>query len=194
MSKITCDCHHQKCHALLEQLLKYEPHKTSLGGVGVAVLNNYPGKGWCILLGKERDGIYTHQYNLAAGKVEGHMCYIYTFIKELAEEFKISIFEEDIPNYFAQENGDLRVFIYNGTPIFVGIFPDISRGPLNKKIKNANNNHALNWCEKEMECVDFFTVDTLQQIDGKTVDDSGYKIKVTSFAKDVAHEAKKRFL
>jgi len=191
MSKIACDCQHQKCHILLDDLLKKEPHKITLGGVGIVVLNYYPGKGWCILLGKERDGIYKHKYNLAAGKVEGHMCYIYTFIKELAEEFKISIFEEDIPTYFAQENGDWRIFIHNGTPIFVGIFPNISRGPLNKKIMEANKNSSLNWCEREMECVDFFKLDTLQQIDGKNVDDSGYKIKVTSFAAEVVQEVKK---
>ena len=47
-------------------------------GVGVAVLNNYFGREWVILLGKEVSGRYSNQYNLCAGKLEyqDSTCYI----------------------------------------------------------------------------------------------------------------------
>ena len=158
-------------------------HLTSIGcnqqGVAAVLFMDYqnPSSGKIIsrviLLGKERAGAYANQFNFAAGKLDpsDNGCYIKALHREIAEEFKITIVigpGNSFDKVFKDANGSFRTLNYNGTAIFVGqLFNGTSRGTLNTIITKHNNDIKNSWCLQEMECVDWFNINTLQQLEGK---------------------------
>ena len=148
---------------------------------------------YVILLGKEQalDSRYFEEFNLPGGKLErkDNGCYIDGFKRELFEEFKIDVrngnsFDRHFRENPFRENpfggtsnkGKIRVIFFNETPVFVGIFPGLSRGPLNDLIRKDNNNHHLDICHREMSEVDYFRIQTpnYERMDGQVVVLSSY--------------------
>lgn len=141
-------------------------------GVAAAILNFYNGNTTpVILLGKERGGAYTGQYNLIAGKLDkqDNGCYIVALKRELAEEVKLdNLSQQDNFDYvFKMSNGKMRVIMYGGTPIFIGIYNGLSRAPLNSKI-TACISPTVPWHLQEIELVDWFRLDNHSQLEGTT--------------------------
>lgn len=136
----------------------------------MAVLNNYYGREWTILLAKERGGYYKDQYNLCAGKLEpeDHGCYISGAIRELCQEFKISLDYSEFDLHFRTGRisggtiGKLRYKMMNGTPVFIGHFPSVRIHPLKKKIMHALR-HSRDPAEKEMSDIDRFKLADVDQ-------------------------------
>ncbi|ARF08363.1 hypothetical protein Catovirus_1_413 [Catovirus CTV1] len=157
-------CKHNTCH----QIRVARGNFSRPGGIGIAFVNNYYNKDYVVLLGKERGGNYAGQYNICSGKVESqdNGCYIKTVIREALEEFKI-----DVSNYkyfdqcFKAKNGKIRFFMFNGTPIFVGIIQGVSRATVNNIIANHNQNPNMPHAFKEIECVDYFKIDDMKQVE-----------------------------
>ena len=175
-------CGHRTCGYILSKI----GHKKKCG-VGAVIYNNYYDRKTgsltpSFLLGKERGGSYKGMYNLLAGGLEHSDCgcFIKGIIREINQEGKLGIkFGKDFDRKFrSQKTGRIRVLIHNGTPIFIGYLNGISRRPLNQKIKQCNQNRNLPWCEREMDCVDWFKLSDCSQLEGK-------RCKVSSFASGV---------
>lgn len=166
-NKLMC---HRTCNEIKE--------KGGYRGVATVLYNNYYNRKDVVLLGKERAGDYCGEYNLCAGGMDGcdNGCFLEAIKREMIEEFKI-----DVRNWmtfdrmFKNNNNKIRYFIYNGTPIFIGVLNGVSRIPLNTKITACNKNTSLGWCHREMENVDYFTLDG-KQIEGTP------NLKISKFA------------
>ena len=145
-----------------------------------------------ILLGKERtpDSRYFEEFNLPAGRLEkkDNGCYVAGFKRELFEEFKIDVRQDDTFNHHFKEasSGTIRVLFFYGTPIFIGIFPGLSRGPLNDLIRKDNNDPRLGFCHKEMSEVNYFRIQT-----AKYEHMDGVAEVISSFATGVIDEIKR---
>ena len=151
------------------------------GGVAVVVVNNYNRNGIrakVVLLGKERTGKYKGTYNLCAGKtevqdyVQGFKCFIATARRELDEEFKLSLSSSSFRGQMKQ------CFTHGRTVMFVIECMGLRRQSLNPMIAKALNNPHLPHYLKEIEHVEWFRMDSLQQLEGK----SG---RVSSFVREV---------
>jgi hypothetical protein len=155
-----------------------------INGVAAVIFNNYFGKQWVIMAGKERAGMYKGLFNLIAGKMEScdNGCYIAGIRRESREEFKINVDQKADFDKIFLKNGKVRYFFSKKTIIFVGVVNGLSRGALNAEISKCNADRSLPWCEREMECVEWFNVSSLEQIEGKDG-------QVTSFVKQVIVEA-----
>ena len=147
------------------------------GGVAVVVVNNYNRNGIrakVVLLGKERGGKYKGAYNFCAGKTEAHdsKCFIAAARRELDEEFKLSLSTSSFNNKLK------KCFTHGRTVVFVIECTGLSRQSLNPAISKALNNPHLPHHLKEMEHVDWFRMDSLQQLEGRSE-------RVSSFVRDV---------
>jgi len=149
------------------------------------VLNYYTDKAnntkyWRTLLGKERDGTYTDQFNLLGGKGDPSNvsdigksgiktddgCYIAAARRELAEEGKIILGNvndrTDLKDYIkhcsSSTTGEMLVLNKSETPIFIGVFNeiDVDINKLNQQIKIDNKNLALDSSYREMSEVKWF--------------------------------------
>lgn len=162
------------------------PHKLceipNITGVGALLVNkNYQKDGLkvkhAILLGKERYGQYTGQYNLPGGKIEpsDNAC-IYAAIKrELIEEFKLNntginicdwrVFDSIFKDYVTNK---IRYIQHYNTIILVGLLPKgTSRNPINIVMSTCNLNPLLPLSHKEIECVEWFDASTSLHIERK---------------------------
>ncbi len=165
----------------MSQLITCQKHNTCKNnafckGVAAVIFNNYYGKQYVVLLGKERKGQYEKQYNLCAGKVEAqdNGCLLNALKRELSEEFKINCFDwKDFDNIFKGSNG-IRCYTTWKTLVFVGIVKGISRKTLNAEISKCNNDPTLPWCQKEINDVEWFDVNTLKQIENKECEISSF--------------------
>ena len=147
------------------------------GGVAGAILTHYNASIWTILLGKERDGVYKGTSNLCAGKLEkvDNGCYLKAFVRELKEEFKINLLHKDgtinwklFNKFFLNSQGMTRFIMHNKTPVFIGVFPGLSRKPLNACVDWClQNEKSLSWSECEMSKVDWFKLSDQQQLEGE---------------------------
>ena len=148
-------CKHETCANLDRQ--------NAGKGIAVVVLYSYlqyP----TALLGLERSGPYAGKLNLCAGKMEqqDNNCWLQTLVRELKEEFKIHLkFGPEFDAIFRGSDGRLRVFMEGRTPVFVGVFPNISRRKLNPLIAAANSNPMLPASQKEMAKVELVRLDNL---------------------------------
>jgi hypothetical protein len=154
-------CSHNICNCINSKLRN--PYK---GGAGCLILTKKNEK-WVALLGYEKFGTKNrNKLNLAAGgreDVDGG-CYIKCALRELNQEFKISLTEEDFNKYFTDDNGNISYIVLGGiTPVFIGTFPYIDIDYLNHKIK-MDNMYSEDPCLKEMEFVDFVDIKTRKQI------------------------------
>lgn len=153
-------------------------------GVACIIYNNYYDRQTrkyteTMLLGKERKGTYMDKYNLCAGDLEisDDGCFLLGLARELSQEFKIDLTKGTgvdwvkFDRVFKDLSGDLRCFVHTSgtyiTPVFVGVVVGVSRGVLNNLISQCNQNTLLPWCQREMECVDWFKISNGKQLEGK---------------------------
>ena len=133
---------------------------------------------WAILLGKSK---FKDEYGLCTGKLDprGNGCFLEAARKRLEEAFSIKTklgkgggFDEA----FKDANGSFRVIMFNGTPVFVGVFPSLSRMNVNPELQRRCND------KEAMERVDWFNLQTLRPIDGRE------SLPVSKFAVAVARK------
>lgn len=160
--------------------------------------NNYYGKEMVVLVGKERSGAYRNQFNLIGGKGEktdtcvhcGKLCWIACLWREVSEEGKIKLNKASFEKYFRSKvTGLIRVHVHKRTPIFIGVFPGLSRGPLNRQIQADNSNPRLPSDQKEMSKVQW-----VRMSDQTTQPGSNRRLNVTTFAQPVIEIAWKKRL
>jgi hypothetical protein len=179
-------CNHKICNKIHKQT-----NNSKRGGAGCLILTKQNEK-WVALLGCERyGGKNKGKLNLAAGgrNVEDNDCYIECAIRELKEEFKISLTHSEFLNYFSDKNTK-KIFyqiIGKTTPVFIGVLPNIDLTKLNNIIKN-DNLYSTDPCLQEMEYVDFVDLVTKNQIDDKYP-----KTNVSSFANATINIALKHY-
>lgn len=140
-------------------------------GVACTVLNLYNQREWTILLGLEADGEYKHTYNLCAGKLEAedHGCYLEAARRELLEEFAIETVlgkGQSFDRIFKNSLNRFRLIYYHGTPIFIGVFPNLSRNKMNPTLQ-WRKQQRVQKAFREIERVDWFSLRTHQQIEGE---------------------------
>ena len=125
----TASCGHRTCDRL--RLLG------AARGVGVFLYNQSKA---CVLMGLERFGQYAGHLNLCGGRMDpqDRGCYINAAIRELREEFKVSLSYDDFENTFRNfRKTSIRFMMVNKTPVLVGAaqwIEDLSRRVLNQKI------------------------------------------------------------
>jgi hypothetical protein len=170
-------CDHIVCNCLYRRLK--DPYK---GGAGCLILTKNENK-WVAVLGYEKYGTKNrNKLNLAAGgrNQDDNGCYIKCAIRELYEEFKIELSEDEFFKYFSDKKGNINYVVMGGvTPVFIGVLPKIDIDELNKKIK-YDNNFSEDPSMKEMEFVDFVDIFTRKQINNRFL-----KSKISSFANTV---------
>ena len=93
------------------------PHK----GVGVVILDPSHGT---VLLGKERFGRYKGRFNICAGSMEKEDggCVVRAALRELMEEFKMTIGSAEWQRHFVRKDGSPRLVFLGTTPVVVGLF------------------------------------------------------------------------
>ena len=157
-------CQHNTCKNI--RSYRANNNKTSEGGVGVILLNNYYNcNKYAVLLGKEKGGRYAGEYNLCAGSVEkcDNSCYIATARREMLEEFKLDLHKSsDFDKVFKNSSGKVRYIMHNSNPVFIGVISGIKRKDLNDKIKKDNSNTKLSHSLREMDNVDYFWLNGTQ--------------------------------
>jgi len=159
-------CNHEVC--------RNHPAVTGVAAVIVNTYNRYDKYGNLVssfpvvMLGMERFGTYAGSYNFSAGKIEpgDKKCILRALMRELMEEFKINLNWKSF-NYHFLHNGKLRYIMHRNTPVFIGKFRGLSRQPLNAAIAQSNRNPLAPQQEKEMQCVDWFYLPSLGNIDNK---------------------------
>lgn len=141
--------HHSVCHAL-------NVEGANAKGVG-CVLFKRTHSGLKVLLGKEAYGQYAGQYSLCAGEMdlEDNGCYMNTIKRELWEEFKLRVSWRKFDEMFMLDNGDYRVFVKRGTPIFVGFVTD-NVYDMNSRVREAFVDRYLPRSYREMENLGLF--------------------------------------
>lgn len=159
---------HNICYYLANSKVK--------NSIGVFLTTNYNNHK-VLVLGKEREGNYKDKYNFCAGSGEmkdinssGNFCWITCLLRELFEEFKINITSVNAFNRIFYR----YVFIHNNTPMFIGHISNLNKDVINKKIKEYNSSNKVNSCYKEMDNIDFFSLNNYKQIDGKECDISSF--------------------
>jgi len=153
------------------------------GGVAIALLRKQDDEEWTVLLGKERKGQYKGQYNLCAGKRDRRdgKCFLQTAARELCEEFKLAIFLENgtFETIFKGNDGKIRYFMHQNTPIFVGSCGKLPLNELNPIIQQYNSIEDFPNSLKEIERVDWFRLSDRLPIENNPA------MKVSSFANSV---------
>lgn len=165
-------CKHNTC--------KFFRNQNCNKGVASLILNNYNGKGFVALLGKELHGSYAGKYNLCSGRLDPNDkdCWIKAAKRELREEFKINLDYKNFDKIFKDSNGIIRYIIHNRTPIFIGVVSGLSRKPLNTQINMDLSNSYLNHCYKEISEVDWFDLNGNQLENKKGLDLTAFSIGV----------------
>ena len=155
-TNVKLTCKHPLCNALKD---------TCAFSASLIPLNKYNNKEWVLLLGRERDGTYQGKYNFFGGKGEDEGCYIKLARREFAEEAKMDLSETEFLKHFSDKNNNLRTLTHGPTPLFIGLFPGLSRTELRTKINSANANANLPWHLREMDDVEWIklSVPTIQQ-------------------------------
>lgn len=161
-------CEHKTC----QEISKLRAGKRGDGGIGVAYIINYQEKGdYAILLGKERNGKYTNQYNLCAGKMNSsdNKCYINTAKRETKEEFKMCIDDcETFDSIFRSPvSNEIRLITFNEAPILVGVLKNVELDKIKQSMMNSIEDESLSYCYKEMSDLELFWLKNLEQIEGK---------------------------
>lgn len=159
-------CLHRTCANIHKRRRKAGYYRRA--GVGIVYLTEFQGQ--CVIgLGYERFGQYQYTYNICAGKMEpvDNDCFLNTVIRELKEEFKISLsYASHDPNsysfdrIFKSSSGQIRYFLHNGTPIFIGLFPDY-RPYIQFQMTADISNPSLSSSHKEMSHFEYFNCQTL---------------------------------
>jgi 8-oxo-dGTP pyrophosphatase MutT (NUDIX family) len=153
-------CSHSTCEQIKRELNKLGFY--GLPGVFglIATLSYEP------ILGYERAGDYNHQLNLPGGKMDaGETCYLDALRRELGEEIKYcsdwstldAVFKRDgVFNYrFHMAGGHCAV-------IFLGQYLRDSQALVedcNEKIRRANSNPNLPWCQRELAYIEIVRKD-----------------------------------
>ncbi len=124
-------CNHKECLDIYNHRKK--GYYKLDGGVGVAIIV-FSENTVKILLGKERYGQFTNQYNICAGKMDScdNLCCLQTGSRELSEEFKINL----SVNEFISKN-NMNYVILDATPIFIldYTYETVDLDSLNHKIR-----------------------------------------------------------
>lgn len=124
-------CNHKECLDIYNYR-KNGNHKLN-GGVGVAIIV-FAENTIKILLGKEKYGKFTNQYNICAGRMDSldNLCCLQTGSRELSEEFKINISVEEFIN-----KSNLNYVMIDATPIFIldYTYETVDLDSLNHKIR-----------------------------------------------------------
>ena len=126
--------------------------QSSIKGVAACILTFVEDE-WLIVLGRERFGQYAGEYNFAAGKIEqdDNGCYRKAIKRELVEEFKIDVSDDD-----TFDSIFVTTFFAGRTIMFVGIDNGIDVSVLNHYINLANSDYTIPLCEREMSDVQLF--------------------------------------
>lgn len=136
---------------------------------------------WVMGLGLENAGTYKDQYNLCAGKGEkaddtgNGYCWLNNALRELYEEFTISVSWKNFDSYFRGSAGRIRVFIFQKTPIFIMLLPPgFSRQPIKAQMTANMRNRQLTAAQHEMRDFEFIKVSDGQQIEGRYIPISSF--------------------
>mgnify|MGYP003420364802 CR=1 len=151
-------CKHNTC----AQIWKAKGNAVKLGGVSALIVNpNYVAdgvvRGVQVLLGKEVAGQYVNQYNLPGGKMDTR-CFLDELIREVREEAKIDLSYANFDAHF-RIDGKINWFLYNTTPIFIGIFPGLSTRKITQAMQLAIKDPSVPTAEKEMSDAKWFDLD-----------------------------------
>lgn len=137
---------------------------------------------WVLGLGLETGGQYKGQYNLCAGKGESGdtcgigFCWLKCVQREFYEEFGFDAgFGTTFDPFFRGSNGRIRVFIFNRTPVFIAVLPNgTSRKPIKLQMTSRISNPNIPYSFKEMSDFEFIRLDNGQQIEGRSIQISGF--------------------
>ncbi|MEX0597091.1 MAG: hypothetical protein WD512_11380, partial [Candidatus Paceibacterota bacterium] len=116
------------------------------------------------LVGEETSGSYQGLFNAIGGKgdPQDNGCLIKCLIREVLEEGKIDLSDHATFEKAMRDpvTGKLRVMYVGAgkTPVFVGAFPGLSRGPINAKISLDNQDPTLSSFQKELSQVQWVQV------------------------------------
>ena len=175
-------CKHNTCWDIYKAANK-QPFVDKIG-VGILVVNHYEvkksgvlhGKKWVALLGKERYGQYAGQFSIIGGKLDSgdNGCLLHAMKREMKEESKIVLSWPEIDTKFKDSNGKFRYIIHHGTPVFIGLFNGQSRKPLNDTINKHNGDVTRQPCEQELSSVEWFELQTGNQLENQPVIVSDY--------------------
>jgi len=172
-----CSHGHRTCRdidrAITEKRAKQGKGPRTSFGVGVMILSEIKhtdSKGRPIvipvaLLGLERGGAFRGMFNISAGSMEhkDRGCFLGTARRELEQEFKILFSSWDAFDAFFKTNGRYEWILSGETPVFIAR-QNLRRGPLNKAIATANADWKLPPEEREMERVEWVSLDTNPRI------------------------------
>lgn len=158
-----CSSNHTTCRKIRE----------ASGSTGVAVLpvNKYYNQTWVAYLIQENSSHnnYANLWNICSGKLEPQDggCYLRAAVRELYEEMKLLVkFPVEFDRHF--KDGEIQYIMHRKTPVFIGVFPSLSRVPLNILIKTDNSNPNLPATQRETQGVDIFRIPDGQSHDSTT--------------------------
>lgn len=163
-------CNHKICQFIAEKReAKGLPPDC---GVGILPVVDYFGRGrMAAMLAKERFGDWASQFNVCFGCMEStdHGCVIKAMLRVLLEKLKIKLTLNQFKKRFiASFDENFRFILKKGIAIFIGDFQGYGRFPLNEKIQNDNRKSSIEPKFKEIEQVEWFWMDDLSQIEGKS--------------------------
>jgi 8-oxo-dGTP pyrophosphatase MutT (NUDIX family) len=146
-----------------------------LGGVGIVICNKYYDKSGLVtptlLAVLEGSGhTYAGKLNVCGGRVENQdkSCYLLAAMREFHEEtgwekldwskFDAIFKDPDTHQY--------RIVFHSGTPIFIGVYNGLSRGPLNAEITRRHKpGSGATSAMRETLCVDWINMNTCKRLD-----------------------------
>ena len=151
------------------KICKKISHMQVAHSVGIFLTTNH-NNNKVLVLGKQKTGKYKNKYSFCAGTGEekdtnstGKKCWIKCLLRELFEEFKITINSvEEFGRIFL----NFKMFVFNRTPIFMAHIDNLDKCFINNKIKQYNNAKDIDVCYKEMDHIEYFNLEDYKQVDG----------------------------
>lgn len=145
-----------------------------VGGVGVVICNEYYDKSGSVtptlLAVREGSGHkYAGNLNVCGGSVENHQdksCYLRAAMREFHEEtgWKQLDWSKFDAIFKDPDTHQYRIVFHRGTPIFIGVYNGLSRGPLNAEITRRHKpGSGATSAMRETLCVDWINMNTVER-------------------------------
>lgn len=165
-----CGCIHKCCQEIYAKRL--EKGYKKMGGISLII---YDEKNRFLLGYEEKlDG-----YSICSGKMEeiDNYCYVKCAIRELNEEYKIKINEND---FFEIFQNYIKSF---DNAIFIGKAAKINVKGLNKKIEKAHNNEKISIHERGIRDIRFFYINQIKKNNKQNIKFGNYCLKIFNYLK-----------
>lgn len=135
----------------------------------------------CILLARHLTGQCRGTFSVPSGKMDpvDDGCWIATARRELHEELKLKISEQEFFEFFCDRDRTHIRLLQNGrTPIFVGFYPEINIRVLNNQLELAAQDPSTPAHEREVDRVEWFRIASKTTPEGTRHPMSGYAKQV----------------